>query len=281
MNRLPFTKIDHPVTHILAATDFKDRSAVAVQRAAEFAKHSSARLTLVHVGGWRKASGDRHVLLQREADVIRARYGISVDFVEAKGIAHIEVANIAQRLRADLVVTGFRGGWLRDLLGGSTAQRIRRRVSVPVLAVKARRPWPYRRILWAVEPGNDTQCAARRLVGLFPEARVRVLHACNPVWDGKLAFAGVDGRLRATLNDQALVKAMMELDRWLPATVLRAAYRRIVIGSPVSAILEQADMEPPDLTVLGPSEKSWLERVIAGSVIQAVAPHLPGDALLL
>lgn len=281
MTRSPNTSVDGRIARILVATDFEVGSAIAVERAAELAKRSSARLSLAHVLGLRRRSGDPQLLLRREADAIRARYGVSVDLAVAEGIAHIELAALAQGLGADLVVTGLRGGWLRDLLGAPTALRVRRRISVPVLAVKNTRPRPYRQILWAVEPGDDTPCAARRLVALFPGAQIRILHACNPFWEGKLAFAGVDDRVRAALHEHAMAKAVAELNRLVSATSLRAAYQRVVLGSPVSAILERVALDTPDLTVLGPSAKSSLGRLLAGSVTQALLPHLPGDALLL
>jgi nucleotide-binding universal stress UspA family protein len=198
-----------------------------------------------------------------------------------EGVVHLALPALAQRVGADLVVTGVRGEWLGKLLGSSTAQRARRRVAVPVLAVKREPRSPYRRLLWAVDPHTEAAQAAGRLCAMFPHQELHLLHACLPAFDGKLALAGVDEDVRATLRDQAAAKAMSDLNRFARETGLRPVELRIVMGTPISAILEHAGDDEAALTVLGPSSKSRIATVLLGSVVGSVVPYVPGDVLLV
>src|SRR5688572_5655307 len=101
---------------IVAAIDFSPVSSAALQRAAELAAASGARLALLHVARDRSApirSGDAVPplgVLHAEAARIHAEYGIPVEGHLAQGAAHKQIAAFARAAGAVLVVLGLRRG---------------------------------------------------------------------------------------------------------------------------------------------------------------------------
>lgn len=113
---------------------------------------TGARLLLLHVAdGWAARAYDELAL--RESEEMRgdrryleditaalAREGFSVEWRLAKGDPATEIVRVARDENVDLVAMSTHGHrFLADLLHGSTADRVRHRVDVPVLLLKAGR----------------------------------------------------------------------------------------------------------------------------------------------
>ncbi|MEO8527193.1 MAG: universal stress protein, partial [Caldimonas sp.] len=155
--------------NILAATDLSSPARQAADRAARLARRSGANLRLVHAIGagtlaqWRllldpDSSLQQELVeqtrreLQALADELAAERGVSVDASLAQGAVTEEIARAADAMPADLVVLGARGGsFLRRFVLGSTAERLLRKATQPMLVVKQRAHEPYRRVLVAVD----------------------------------------------------------------------------------------------------------------------------------
>jgi nucleotide-binding universal stress UspA family protein len=144
-----------PIHRIVVATDFSTPAGRAVRRAALTAKALGAELHLLHVvhplalyPGPDIASGDlsrqNSVIavnargrLDELAATLRSHYGIQTQVATRIGRAHMEIADYARKVEAGLVVAGARGeNTLLDLLLGSTAARVLRVATCPVLIVK-------------------------------------------------------------------------------------------------------------------------------------------------
>lgn len=101
----------------------------------------------------------------------------------------------ARDIDCDFLITGpAHGKIVGEKLLGSTAARILRRATVPVLAVRRRPEGPYRSIVSAVDFSNPS---LRALLGgrtLFPSARFTALHAyqTSPNWSGRNAERSID-----------------------------------------------------------------------------------------
>jgi len=146
--------------HVLACVDFSDTSRLAMEHATLFARQDSAELTALHVfqGPW-------HILhyraptpqaaphfRQQYADVLRRRLEAFVAGFQSDASPIVlrhqlvdhphygsAIAAFANRQAVDLVVLGTRGRTnLRDLLLGSTAERVLRDTQCSILAVKPR-----------------------------------------------------------------------------------------------------------------------------------------------
>ena len=137
---------------IVVAVDFSPGSARAVREAVRIARERD-ELVLVHVARklepaipWssvnrrvvaklaRRAQADARAALTAIAERLapRVRTHVSV------GVAHEQILAEARRLRANLIVIGAQGQTLSErLLLGSTAERVIRKATVPVLVVPA------------------------------------------------------------------------------------------------------------------------------------------------
>ena len=130
-------------TRILALTDFSHRSQAAVEYAAQLARSTHARLTLLHVlpppSAFDYTMGGLEAVkkLAEERTRIKANYG-EVDSTLRTGInIHDEIISVAREIAADLLVVSTHGdtGW-NHFLFGSDAAKIVRDAPCPILVVR-------------------------------------------------------------------------------------------------------------------------------------------------
>jgi nucleotide-binding universal stress UspA family protein len=272
---------------ILAATDFSPAAAAALRRAARIAAAAGARLAMLHVAphrsGWARIANAvlPSASLQREAARVRMEYGVSVEAFVAKGAAHTEIAAFARKARADLVVLGLRDGFMQDLLGSATAQRVRRRLAVPVLAVPREPSSAYRRILVATDLSAASARAAVLAARTFPDAEIHLLHVCRPPFEGKLAMSGGSERAREEHRRRAVLDAMRDVSAFAARTGLARTSLGVRVGSPATGILEHAARIGADLLVVAPARRSWLEKLILTGVTDVLLSYSDRDLLII
>ncbi len=138
--------------HILIALENSAADEVILDHIKPLAKLTGARLLLLHVAdGWVARNYDRLELAESEemredraylaarAAELRAE-GFTVDYLLALGEPADEVIKVATERGVDLVAMSTHGHrFISDLLHGSTADKVRHQVDVPVLLLKAKR----------------------------------------------------------------------------------------------------------------------------------------------
>lgn len=138
--------------HILVALENSEADEVILDHIKPLAKLTGARLLLLHVAdGWVARNYDRLELAESEemredraylaarAAELRAE-GFAVDYLLARGEPADEVIKVATERGVDLVAMSTHGHrFISDLLHGSTADKVRHQVDVPVLLLKARK----------------------------------------------------------------------------------------------------------------------------------------------
>jgi nucleotide-binding universal stress UspA family protein len=138
-------------SNILVAIEHSDADRTVIDHVQQLAKLTGASLLLVHVAdGWVARNYDE--LKLRESEEMREDRAyleqIREEFV-AKGFetrAHLalgdpakELAKVAAEQHVDLIAMSTHGHrLLNDILRGSTADRLRHNVAVPVLMIRAR-----------------------------------------------------------------------------------------------------------------------------------------------
>lgn len=147
---------------VVLATDFSSRASQAVRRVQYLPFALGAEVVLAHVlppkdSRRRKVESLSRSRLDRQADRLRRgleRLGcphVSVRAVLVSGTPAVEIAKIALESSADLLVVGRHGtGTLKDLLLGSTAERLIHDSQVPVLIVSPQPLGSYRTPLIAL-----------------------------------------------------------------------------------------------------------------------------------
>jgi nucleotide-binding universal stress UspA family protein len=286
---------------VVAATDLSAPARRAVDRAARLARSASASLTLVHaVSGsaldelrrWLDTSGGTEETL---LDAVRRRlrdlaselsvqYQVSVDDVIVTGRPVDEIDRIARERQADLIVTGTLGsGFLRNRFVGSTAERVVRKSSQPVLMVRQAPRGPYRRVLVPVDFSGWSGPSVEIAATVAPDAHFVLMHAVEAPFEDRLGLAGIDGRVvdeyRATMRSDALrrmrdlaTRAGFESDRWTALTTQG--------GDVWVRIIQQEQEQDCDLIVVGKHGRNAMEDALLGSTTNRVMGESASDVLV-
>lgn len=285
---------------ILAATDLSPPSRLAADRAARLAHETGATLHLLHVlpgdvlqelrqwlGAGHAAESQlredaRHDLHELAARLQSMRHA-TINPVSASGPVLDEIGQHAEQLDAKLLVLGARGaGYLRRLMVGTTAERLLRRTTRPVLVVRQTPHEPYRRTLVALDFSAwslPSLSLARRVA---PHAHLVLMSAFEIPFEDKLRFAGVDDRTIGEYRRQARLDTAARLDAFAHDAGLKAGQwtQCVAEGDASLCIVEKAQEQECDLVVLGKHGQSAAEDLLLGSVTKHVLAEGSTDLLV-
>jgi nucleotide-binding universal stress UspA family protein len=205
--------------------------------------------------------------------------GLPVHAHVVAGGAGFAVAEVAEEVDADLVVVGHsRGGALSRAILGTTAERVLREATRPVLLLREPLPASGGRVLVATdlsdeaaavyEAGLDLAMALSGDGGLTVEALLVV------------AFGVVPPPLP---NDSLLRAGEEELRSFLGRRRPRevAVEPKVRLGSTAESILAEARDWKADLLVVGTHGRSRIARYFIGSVAEAVLRGADRNVLVL
>ncbi len=285
---------------ILAATDFSAAARHAADRAGRLAQESGAALSLLHVlpgnalqelrqwlgvgsAAEQQLQAEAREQLQQQAAGLQAAHGVAVRSIEAAGAAVEEIVREAASLDAALLVLGARGqGFLRRLVLGSTAERLLRRTSRPLLVVRRAPYRAYRRVLLALDFSPWSREALALAQRIAPQAHLLLLNAWEVPFEGKLQLAGVTAATIDGYRQRARTDAAARLQELATAAGLRAGQWTscLVEGEASLAIVEQEQQHDCDLVVLGKHGRSVTEDLLLGSVTRHVLAEGRADVLV-
>ena len=270
-------------------------------RACLLAAELGARLSLQHVVNAGALDTLRHLLdadaaglqeklleeVRGEVEALAAemhkRHGVTPELHLAVGGVLGEIVGHAEAIDADLLVMGARGaGFMRELLIGSTTERVLRKSVRPMLVVKQIAHEPYRRVLVPVDFSARALEALEFARRVAPQAEFVLLHAFEVPFEGKLRYAGVEENALSSLR----VNARREAGAQMNELVARAGLdenrvRRIVVhGEATTQILEQEQEQDCDLIVIGKRGHGLLGEMLLGSVTKHVLARSTADVLV-
>ncbi|ABD05979.1 UspA [Rhodopseudomonas palustris HaA2] len=278
---------------VVAATDFSARSDRAVRRAALIARKAGARLVIVHVVDddqpERIVAAECDLAETALADAIREHAyltDLNCSPLVVRGTPFDGIVRAAQQMAADLCVIGsHRRAFLRDIFVGTTAERVIRNSSIPVLMANIDAALPHTSCLAPVEL---SACSARALtvarsLGLLPRTRVAILHVYDAAAAGMLSYAGVHKGKVDDYLAQSRVEAVRDLVRFLePLDLGEVDYTTLVReGIAPSTIVDVATEMRPDLVVIGTHGRQGAIRMLLGSVTEEVLRRLRQDILVV
>ncbi|MDO9386460.1 MAG: universal stress protein [Thiobacillus sp.] len=287
---------------IVAATDFSEFSERAMRRAARIAQQHNAELHLLHVvrpldlypsltltpdafsHSDQELQQAEQTRVETMATALSAQFGIRVLPVTRIGRAHTEIAGYVQEVAADLVAAGARGeSTLMDLFLGSTASRLLRVATCPVLIVKNPVDEPYRKVLAAVDFSPVSAAVLSHAFALADGARVETLHVLGSEVEQRLRKAKF---VRVDLSDwlaRQRADVEKELDALLAPLEKGAPTGRLVRpGFPPAVICQSIEDGQVDLVVLGRhGYGGGLQDWLLGSVSKDVAHAATCDVLLI
>ena len=287
---------------LLAATDFSPPARHALERAALIAQaHPDARLTLAHVVSATLLEQLRHLLpaetgslesglvaqaeqkLAELAATLATHCPCAIDTTVVQGAAADALPVLAEAQRADLLVMGTHGvHFVRELLLGSTVERVLRKSRRPLLAVKQRAQAPYRRILAAVDFSPHAAAAINAAHAWLPDADIVLLHAFEVEFESTLRLAGMDDDRVNAYRSQAREAATTRMDAFV-ATLDVPAHRltrEFVHGAATLRIVEHEQSLDADLLVMGKRGLSVVEELLLGSVTRHVLAYSSCDVFI-
>jgi nucleotide-binding universal stress UspA family protein len=202
------------------------------------------------------------------------------------------IVEVVQTYGADLLVVGPHGARPESVtdgeLGreqplGSTAARLARAASTPVLLARALPEGAPRRVLAAVDdsPRTDVVLAWARLFAARFGTAVLLLHVLDPGLAGATASPGTSGLMDA-LRDATR--------RWLDerAAPLRGAVgdgadvtTAVAVGEPAAEILAAASGAGADLVVIGTRRAEDAQRVLTGRTADRLLRRGMGPVLIV
>jgi len=284
---------------ILAATDFSADAHRAVRRAALLAGSHGARLQLLHVmeadaleelrERLRLAVDVRQGLhddaqrrLEALAEEVRETVGSRPQCLVRTGNVLDEAVAAADY--ADLLVLGAHGtSQMRDLLLGTTAERLLLKSRRPMLVVKGEPQSSYRKVLVPVDFSVHSLATLRFAWQIAPAAHVKIFHAYENPYEGKLVqadvSAGIIEQFLMESRDQALANIANLIDKAVPA------------DSQVSSSIERGDAKflipaeavklGADLIVIGKHGRSLLGEFFLGGATRATVARATCDVLVV
>lgn len=278
---------------ILVATDFSERSDLAVDRAALIAVKAGAGLHLTHV-----VDDDQkpriieakiaisQQLLQEEAARLDQTDGLNCTGDVVLGDPFEGIGNAADTIRPDLVVVGaHRRRLLRNVFVGTTAQRTIRRAQWPVLMVNAAARRNYTNVLLATDLSETSRKAAAHFATLnlaAPEL-CTLLH----VFDAPVQRLVMSNMLREGQMDRYLVELRIEAEQALvefaEAVSLQNSQKmaRQYNTATSAAILTAATEIKADLIVVASQGRVGLSKTFLGSVAEEVLRRAEIDVLAI
>ncbi len=284
---------------LLVATDFSDDARCAVYRAAALAAEQGTRLELLHV-----ISGPSLYALRElfgspaaaetalVAEAQQSLNDLAMEVAErsaAAVTAHIEVGQVLNEIlaaseRADMLVMGAHGlNPLRDLILGTTADRLLKKCKRPVLVTKRQPQDGYRRVLVPVDFSPHSIAALRMALLVAPRAAITIVHAFDVPFEGKLWVAGVAEEEIERYRAQARSQALSNID-----TLIKDAggnryriLRSVDQGDASRMILANEEALGADLIVIGKHGRSAIEELFLGSVTRHILSNSKCDVLVV
>lgn len=287
------------IDRIVCAVDFSDHSKHALEYAVAMGTYYEARVIALHaysaapvvttapfgleamqVVGVQEV--DREAIAaaaRRFVELVPSPAAVDLRVVEALKVAD-EVVVQAGLLNADVLVIGSHGrSGFERLLIGSTADRILRKVRVPVLVVPPHAPGrpgphalPFKRILCPIDFADSSVRALEYALHLAEEgdAHLTLLHAIElPPELHEALPMDVDIRGVRVAADEA---CRTRLDALVPeaARTYCTVETRVVEGKAHREILAAAEAMHADLIVMGVQGRGAVDVAIFGSNTQSV-----------
>jgi nucleotide-binding universal stress UspA family protein len=291
----PGVRSHRPLRTVLIGTSLGEESDQVVRAGLAVARAAGARVHLVHAVELElRVSGIEPELagdlggdeLSRQIERLGIQESELAGSETWRGAPHRALTETARRTGAGLIVVGAtRSGPFAAELLGSTADRVLRKASCPVLVVRGELRVPPQRVMAPVDlsalSGDSFRCGLDFLAQIAgsAEIQVRVVHALS-----FLDALAARHQAGMTPLDQVERAAAEELSRFVHENRIGAPFRvetKVLPGEARFEILNALEAEPADLLILGTHGQGGLDRLVLGSVASTVARRAPCSVLVV
>lgn len=275
---------------ILVAIDLQHDARQMLARAAQLARQHQARVIAQHVvddmdeaEASLQEDVENHGRGTLETLVGAAQFDTAPTLKIEFGVPHRCIVQAAHELAADILVLGpSRPSTMMERMFGSTADRIVRTLSIPVLVVRNETAQPYRRVAVAMDfsPLSDAALDAARKVA--PDARITLVHA----YEIPLPFEQAMRRTGTRSDDmERFRQARMEESRRRLMDLAQKHDRdesiSVLAGAPKTALVELSRSGRVDLIALGSQGRNAVAQALLGSVARRLLCEAGCDLLVV
>jgi nucleotide-binding universal stress UspA family protein len=286
-------------SHILAPTDLSPAAESGLKAAADLARRSSARVTILNVidlSGLDDSWVPRDALVRLERDfraeatprleALRERLfkGVPVEIQIVEGMgASVAIAQYARDHDVDVIVLASHGrtGFKRAVLG-SVAERVVRGAPGDVIVVRSddieeEQGMEIKTILVPTDFSGYADEALERATQFakLTQAEIHVLHAYE--FPMPLLVADVPVSLPQEVYDQVQDAAKQGVEKRIAKVVAEGvkAAGGVICDNPTRAILDAAVKTHADLIVMGTHGRTGMKHVLLGSVAERIVRMAP------
>lgn len=287
------------IQSVLVASDFSTDAANAAARGALLASEHGAALRLLHVVREDRLSELREHLGASSAALQRLVDGAKIDLDALAAQLHstvnsapeclLRTGNVLDEIlaaadHADVLILGAHGlHQVRDLLIGTTAERLLRKSRRPMVVVRSEARAPYQRVFVAVDFSVHSFAAFRFALQIAPGARVHLFHAYTCPYEGKLRQADLPDeiitRLRGEYRDQAMANMQNMLEK--TAAPLERTSSAVAHGNAKFETSTRAAEWGADLIVLGKHGYSLIGEFFLGGVTRHTVARAKCDVAVV
>lgn len=268
----------------IAATDMSSRSDRALRRAFRLARQNDARLVILAVVD----DATPLSIAEGQIDKIRTNLeefatgiadGVAYDLRVSHGDPTGDILSTVEKENAALLIMGtHRPRSFLDALHETTAQRITRLSSCPVLIVAGPETKPYDNGLLATDFSPAATAAGGFASKLCPGVQITPVHALHIPYQGMLAHKAGASEIETSFRNEAERedygwRAGDPLIGTLPET-------RIVSGSPVGVFEALVRKSDTGLIAIGAHGRVGQRRAVLGGVVTDLMREPPCDLLI-
>lgn len=268
---------------VAVLTDLSLREGMAVQRACRIAETHGAQLRLVHAPG------------SAPSALPNARQRVANAAARIEESAGLRVTGVVARDRSiDAIAAGFAGCDLlvlpdrrertpAALFAGQPAERLLRRLDVPVLVVRSVPADDYGRILVAVDVGPECFEVVAAAAALEPTAELELFHATSTLKEAWLRSAEASEQAVRAYRQKCTRHAQQQLLRISDSFSARRNRVQTTIGrgDPARQALIQQEHTGAALVVVGKRRRAAWFDFLFGSAAQRILGWGRSDVLLV
>jgi nucleotide-binding universal stress UspA family protein len=228
---------------------------------------------------------EHELVEQRLTDQI-GRLGIHSDELLGRriesGPPHRVITEAAEKAEADLIVVGATESVGLAKMFGSTADRVVRKATRPVLMIRDRLELPWQRILLPVDLSPLSAVAFRHGLALLDQIAPELVVQLEAFY----VMTGFDRGILEPQGDPDLSEseAVRELQRFVADNSFRSRHRvytRLAHGEIAQAIRNRCEDWEADLIVLGTHGRGGFERLLLGSVASDLIRRSSASVLII
>jgi nucleotide-binding universal stress UspA family protein len=274
---------------ILVATDLSEHSERAVARARVITESTNGVLTILHVVDDRLPKD----LAEKQRSLVEAQFAKRVaamrpearqrtNWSVATGRDYKVILECAARNECGLIVLGIhRDELMRDLLIGSTLQRVIRNAQVPVLVVRNRSRAAYRRVVVGVDFSEEAELALDQAVIWFPDAEFRLIHAYDVPFQGFLAGRSIAHEIseRSRKESEDFTRKFLSARR-IPEAKRARFVCELSLGVDVDVLKKETARRRAQLLVIGRHGRSGFGALGLGGAAAELLANPPADMMI-